>query len=188
LGGSAFGVVNAPSGFVYVQGSAVGNGFGLNSTAAGISQAVQGVVGSQTAITIVGGLSCGSRGLWPTTGNVFVRPTATSTCSFFTSALSAGPNIALFTSLSANIVPPVSSVRLGTVYNLGDNRGTCAVPSVSSVLQGVAVDNSIGIAALQPQTVWSVQTSAVDTNSLGGRLKETATVQSVGQLLTAFNI
>jgi hypothetical protein len=188
LGSSAWGVINAPSGFVYVQGSAVGNGFGLNSTAAGISQAVQGVVGSQNAITIVGGLSCGSRGLWPTTGNVFVRPIATSTCSFFTSALSAGPNIALFTSLSANIVPPVSSVRLGTVYNLGDFRGTCAMPSVSSVLQGIAVDNSIGIVALQPQTIWDYSVlSATDVNSLGGRLKDVATVQSVGQQLTALN-
>ena len=188
LGSTAFGVLNSSGSFAYIQGSAVGNGFGLNSTAAGISQAVQGVVGSQNAITIVGGLSCGSRGLWPTTGNVFVRPIATSTCSFFTSALSAGPNIALFTSLSANIVPPVSSVRLGTVYNLGDNRGTCAMPSVSSVLQGIAVDNSMGIVALQPQTIWDYSVlSATDVNSLGGRLKDVATVQSVGQQLTALN-
>ena len=187
-GSGAVGVQNAPSGFVYIQGSAVGNGFGLNSTAAGISTAFAGVAGSQNAITIVGGLSCGSRGLWPTTGNVFVRPVANSTCSFFTSALSAGPNIALFTSLSANIVPPVSSVRLGTVYNLGDNRGTCAMPSVSSVLQGVMVDSSMGIVALQPQTIWDYSVlSATDIDSLGGRLKDVATVQSVGQQLTALN-
>jgi hypothetical protein len=187
-GTGGVGANNAPGGFVYIQGSAVGNGFGLNSTAAGISTAFAGVAGSQNAITIVGGLSCGSRGLWPTTGNVFVRPIANSTCSFFTSALSAGPNIALFTSLSANIVPPVSSVRLGTVYNLGDNRGTCAMPSVSSVLQGVAVDNSMGIVALQPQTIWDYSVlSATDVNSLGGRLKNVATVQSVGQQLTALN-
>ena len=187
-GTGGVGAGNAPSGFIYIQGSAVGNGFGLNSTAAGISTALAGVAGSQNAITIVGGLSCGSRGLWPTTGNVFVRPVANSTCSFFTSALSAGPNIALFTSLSANIVPPVSSVRLGTVYNLGDFRGTCAMPSVSSVLQGVVVDSSMGIVALQPQTIWDYSVlSATDIDSLGGRLKDVATVQSVGQQLTALN-
>lgn len=186
VGSTAFGASNCPGGFVYVQGSAVGNGFGLNSTAAGISTAVQGVQGFQNAITIVGGLSCGSRGLWPTTGNVFVRPISNSTCSFRTSAFQ---DIALFTSLSANIVPPVSSVRSGTVFNLGDSRGTCAMPSVSSVLQGVAVDNSIGIAALQPQTIWDYSVlSATDVNSLGGRLKDVATVQSVGQQLTALNL
>jgi hypothetical protein len=185
LGSTAFGVLNGSGGFAYIQGSAVGNGFGLNSTAAGISQAVQGVSGPQNGITIVGGLSCGSRGLWPTLGNVFVRPIANSTCSFRTSAFQ---DISIFTSLSANIVPPVSSVRSGTVFNLGDFRGTCGMPSISSVLQGISADNSIGIVALQPQTIWDYSVlSATDVNSLGGRLKDVATVQSVGQQLTALN-
>jgi hypothetical protein len=176
------GAFNNATGFLYLKGIAVGNGWGLGS--AGINSA-PGIIGSQTGTTIVQGLCCGPRGQWPTGGNIFVLPQQNSTMTFETSAFQ---DVTLFTSLSANITPPVSSVRLGTRYNLNDYTGTCAIPSISSVLQGVAVDNSTGIAALQPQTVWSVQTSAIDTNSLGGRLKESATVQSFGQLLTAFNI
>jgi len=182
-GATAYGANNNATGFMYVQGTAIGNGWGLGSS--GIGGAAPGIFGSQTGTTIIQGLSCGARGQWPTAGNVFILPTNTSTTTMFTSASAAQ---VLFTSLSTNIVPPASSVRLGTKYNLNDYTGTCAIPSISSVLQGVAVDNSIGIVALQPQTVWSVQTSAIDTNSLGGRLKESATVQSFGQLLTAFNM
>jgi hypothetical protein len=185
-GSLSYGASNNTTGFMYVQGTAIGNGWGLGSS--GIGGAAPGIFGSQTGTTIVQGLCCGARGQWPTAGNVFVLPINTSTVTLYTSALSAGPSTVLFTSLSTNITPPASSVRLGTKYNLNDYTGTCAIPSVSSVLQGVAVDDSIGIAALQPQTVWSVQTSAIDTNSLGGRLKESVTVQSFGQLLTAFNM
>jgi hypothetical protein len=182
IGSAAYGAFNSATGFLQVRGNVVGNNFGLGS--AGINSS-PGIFGSQTGTTIVQSLCCGLRGQWPTAGIVFVSPTSISTATFFTSALSAQ---VLFTSLSTNITPPASSVRLGTRYNLNDYTGTCVIPSVSSVLQGVAVDNSIGIAALQPEAVWSVQTSAVDTNLLGGRLKESATVQSFGQLLTAFNV
>jgi hypothetical protein len=182
-GTTAYGAFNNSTGFMYVQGTAIGNGWGLGSS--GIGGAAPGIFGSQTGTTIVQSLCCGARGQWPTAGNVFILPQQNSTMTFETSAFQ---DVTLFTSFSANITPPVSSVRLGTKYNLNDYTGTCVIPSVSSVLQGVAVDNSIGIAALQPQTVWSVQTSAIDTNSLGGRLKESATVQSFGQLLTAFNM
>jgi hypothetical protein len=181
-GSGALGATNNATGYLEINGTVIGNAFGLGSV--GINSA-PGVFGSQTGTTIVRSLCCGARGQWPTAGVIRIQPQSTSTFIFETSAFQ---DVVLFTSLSTNIVPPVSSVRLGTRYNLNDYTGTCAVPSISSVLQGVAVDDSIGIAALQPQTVWSVQTSAVDTNLLGGRLKESATVQSFGQLLTAFNI
>lgn len=181
-GTTSYGVVNNAAGYVEVNGLAVGNDFGLGSS--GI-QSVPGIFGSQTGITIIRGLSCGPRGQWPTAGNVFIVPQSTSTATLFTSASAAQ---VLFTALSTNIVPPASSVRLGTRYNLNDYTGTCNVPSVSSVLQGVSVDNSIGVAALQPQTIWNYSVlSATDVNSLGGRLKEVATVQSIGQQLTALN-
>jgi hypothetical protein len=184
-GSTAYGAFNNATGFLQVQGTAIGNGFGLGSI--GINSS-PGIFGSQTGTTIVQDLRCGIRGQWPTAGVVRIQPINTSTVTLYTSALSAGPSIVLFTSLSANIVPPASSVRLGTRYNLNDYTGTCAIPSVSSVLQGIAVDNSIGIAALQPQTVWNYSVlSATDVNSLGGRLKDVATVQSVGQQLTALN-
>jgi len=182
-GSTAYGGVNNATGYMEVNGIAIGNGWGLGSS--GIGGAAPGIFGSQTGTTIIRGLSCGARGQWPTAGNVFIIPQNTSTATLFTSASAAQ---VLFTSLSTNIVPPASSVRLGTKYNLNDYTGTCIIPSVSSVLQGVAVDNSIGIAALQPQTIWNYSVlSATDVDSLGGRLKEVATVQSVGQQLTALN-
>ena len=182
-GAGSFGASNNGTCYMEVNGLAIGNGWGLGST--GIGGAAPGIFGSQTGTTIIRGLSCGPRGQWPTAGVVRIQPQSTSTATFETSAFQ---DITLITSLSDGVVPPVSSVRLGTVYNLGDYRGTCAIPSVSSVLQGVAVDNSIGIAALQPQTIWNYSVlSATDVDSLGGRLKEVATVQSVGQQLTALN-
>lgn len=175
-------IANSGTGYMEINGIAIGNAFGLGS--AGINTA-PGIFGSQTGTTIIRGLSCGPRGQWPTAGNVFIVPQNTSTAILETSAFQ---DVTLFTSLSTNIVPPASSVRLGTVYNLNQSTGTCRVPSISSVLQGVSVDDSAGIAALQPQTIWNYSIlSATDVDSLGGRLKEVATVQSVGQQLTALN-
>lgn len=183
IGSLSYGVAQNGTGYVEVNGLAIGNGWGLGSS--GIGGAAPGIIGSQTGTTIIRGLSCGARGQWPTAGNVFIIPQRNSTATLETSAFQ---DVTLITSLSDGVVPPVSSVRQGTVYNLGDYRGTCAIPSVSSVLQGVAVDNSVGIAALQPQTIWNYSVlSATDVDSLGGRLKEVATVQSVGQQLTALN-
>ena len=184
IGGSAsiaYGAFNASSGFLYAK-RAIANNFGLGSSGLG---SVPGIFGSQTGTTIVESIECGLRGQWPTAGNVFIIPQNTSTATLFTSASTAQ---VLFTSLSTNIVPPASSVKIGTKYNLNQSTGTCSMPSISSVLQGVSVDNSIGIAALQPQTIWKYSVlSATDVDSLGGRLKEVATVQSVGQQLTALN-
>jgi hypothetical protein len=186
IGSLSYGIAQNGTGYVEVNGLAIGNDWGLGSS--GIGGAAPGIFGSQTGTTIIRSLSCGARGQWPTAGNVFIVPQNTSTITLYTSALSAGPSSVLFTALSTNIVPPASSVRQGTVYNLGDYRGTCSIPSVSSVLQGVSVDNSVGIAALQPQTIWNYSVlSATDVDSLGGRLKEVATVQSVGQQLTALS-
>lgn len=182
-GSSSRGANNAATGYLSAT-MAIGNSWGLGSS--GIGGAAAGIFGSQTGTTIIASLSCGIRGQWPTEGNIFVIPQSTSTATLFTSASAAQ---VLFTSLSTNIVPPASSVRLGTVYNLNQSTGICAVPSISSVLQGVSVDNSIGIAALQPQTIWNYSVlSATDVNSLGGKLANVATVQSVGQQLTALNL
>jgi len=181
-GSGARGASNEGTGFMQVQGIAVGNDWGLGS--AGIGGAAPGIFGSQTGTTIVQSICCGSRGQWPTEGNVFILPANNSTATFETSAFQ---DVVLFTSLSANITPPASSVRFGTKYNLNDYTGTCIIPSISSVQEGVAVDNTFGIACVQPQQIWNVPMSAIDTNTLGGRLKESATIQSFGQLLTAFD-
>jgi len=89
---------------------------------------------------------------------------------------------------SGNIMPPVSSVRLGTSYSAGNLVGTCAMPSVEEVVFGVPVDNSIGIAALTPQSIWNTSTTTLTSLSttIGYRLNNAATVESVGQQVAAF--
>lgn len=180
---TAYGAANDAASYMEVRGFVIGNGFGIGSTGISSTPAIQ---GSPFSTTVVRNLSCGSRGQWPTTGVIKIQPLSNSTATFETSAFQ---DVTLFTSFSANIVPPLSSVRLGTRYNLNDYVGTCAMPSISSVLQNISVGNSVGIAALQPQTIWGYSTlSATNVNSLGGRLKDIATIQTVGQQLTALKL
>jgi hypothetical protein len=81
--------------------------------------------------------------------------------------------------------PSSSNVRQGTVF--GDTAqftGTVAIPSTGSVLKGVPVDNTTGSASFTTQNVWSTPTSSLTaSNSLGARLRNTATVASDGILI-----
>lgn len=87
-----------------------------------------------------------------------------------------------------NIMPSVSGVRLGTIYSAGNLTGTCNVPSIENVEFGVPVDNSYGIAALTPQSIWNTTTTQLTSlsTSIGYRLNNAATVESVGQQVAAF--
>jgi hypothetical protein len=81
--------------------------------------------------------------------------------------------------------PSTSNVRQGTVF--GDTSqftGTVAIPSTGSVLKGVPVDNVTGSASFTTQNVWNTPTSSLTaSNSLGTRLRNTATVASDGILI-----
>jgi hypothetical protein len=81
--------------------------------------------------------------------------------------------------------PSISNVRQGTIF--GDTNqftGTVAIPSTGSVLKGVPVDNTTGSASFTTQNVWSTPTSSLTaSNSLGARLRNTATVASDGILI-----
>lgn len=86
---------------------------------------------------------------------------------------------------ASGLMPAASNVRSGTVYNGGNSVGTCAVPAASSVAFGVPVDATTGTAALTPAAVWDYLTSSATTaGSMGERLKNAATVASVGQALS----
>jgi hypothetical protein len=64
-----------------------------------------------------------------------------------------------------------------------------AVPAPEQVEFGVSVDNTVGVAALTPQTVWGYsRLSATDVGSMGDRLRNTATAQSVGSQIASFNL
>lgn len=80
--------------------------------------------------------------------------------------------------------PNISDVRYGTVYASGSMTGTMYVPTPSQVLNGVLVDNTVGTAALTPADVWNHALTAISaSNSIGQRLKNSATVDSTGAQL-----
>lgn len=60
-----------------------------------------------------------------------------------------------------NNMPVPANVRYGTVYANNTYTGTCRVPAASSVAAGVAVDNTVGTAALTPSSIASAVASAV---------------------------
>ena len=88
----------------------------------------------------------------------------------------------------SNIMPPASSVRLGTVYSGGNLVGACNVPTVEAVEFGVPVDDAVGIAALRSANIWNTSSTELTSLSttIGYKLNNTATSETVGQLVAAF--
>ena len=184
-GATAHGIRNISTGMIYVT-RAVGNQFGLGSV--GLAGTAAGVANSQNGRAYVEQVEFGSRGATPISGPVYILPSNRNTLVGYTTAL--GTPVTFYNSLSVNgLLPPVSSVQAGVVYNVGNSVGTMAVPSASAVQFGIAVDNTIGTAALQPQDVWGyARLSATQVNSMGDRLRNTATTQSIGYQIASFNL
>jgi len=212
IGGSgtnAYGAFNSGAGFIYVNGTATGglgsNAFGIFNNSTGLLSCTK-VVGNSFGLGSVGVNSTpgasntqngrmyveqvefGPRGQTPISGPVYILPSNRNTLTGYTTAL--GQTVTFYNSLSVSgLLPPASSVRLGTVYNVGNTTGTMAVPSPSSVDFGVAVDNTFGTAALTPQTIWNYsRLSATQVGSMGDRLRNAATTQSVGSQIASFNL
>jgi hypothetical protein len=85
--------------------------------------------------------------------------------------------------------PIPANVRQGTVYSLGSQTGTMIVPSPSNVANNVPVDNTVGTAVLDPNAIWAVPLTSINTlNSIGRRVKNAATVETTGaQIQTTLN-
>lgn len=105
---------------------------------------------------------------------------------------------------STSYVPHVSSVALGTAYAAVSSlsgvatdipvqlSGTMVVPSEASVSYGTLVGQTRGTAIHTPEQLQQVWNTNINTltaeNSLGARLKNTATVQEVGQQIQNLNL
>jgi hypothetical protein len=96
-----------------------------------------------------------------------------------------GEQRTLYTADYPGNFPSSTDVRQGTVFgNTAQFTGTVAIPSTGSVLKGVPVDNVTGSASFTTQNVWNTPTSSLTaSNSLGTRLRNTATVASDGILI-----
>ena len=105
---------------------------------------------------------------------------------------------------STSYVPHISSVALGTAYAAVSSlsgvavnipvqlSGTMVVPSEASVTLGTLVGQTTGTAVNTSallQQVWNTNINTLTAaNSLGARLKSTATVQEVGQQIQNLNL
>jgi hypothetical protein len=69
--------------------------------------------------------------------------------------------------------PAANNVRNGVVYALGSLTGTLKVPNPANVALGIETDNTVGTAALTPESVWNHLLSAIDTNGSIGNLIKT---------------
>ena len=91
-------------------------------------------------------------------------------------------------SLSAFSMPPVSAVRAGLQYANNTLTGTCQMPAASAVNFGALVDNTTGTAAITSNTLFDVSVASLTaSDSLGARLRNSATVESVGRIIASFS-
>jgi hypothetical protein len=184
-GAASYGVNNLSTTAIVRVKRAVGNNWGLGYTNAIAPN--PGVFGSQTGSTFVEELECGPRGQWPTAGNIYFTPNPKAISQFETDTFQ---NYSLVQSISADsLLPPVSSVRQGTVYDLGTDTGTCIIPFASSVALNIPVDNTTGTATLVSTNVWNISSQEItDNQSIGGRLRNTLTANAAERLVNSFNL
>jgi hypothetical protein len=93
----------------------------------------------------------------------------------------------LYTSGAVAGYPSASNVRSGTVYGDANQfTGTVAIPAASNVIRGALVDATTGSASFTTQNVWAYATASMTaSNSIGNRLRNTATVASDAALITS---
>ena len=89
--------------------------------------------------------------------------------------------------------PVIADVRNGTTYGAAlELTGTLKVPPVGSVALGVPTDNTTGSAILTASdlqnAIWgTIASDLITSGSIGERLKNTATVQTVGDIVAALS-
>ena len=94
----------------------------------------------------------------------------------------------LYTSNQLPGVPQQSDVRKGIQYNYG-LTGSLEMPDPITVKTGILVDNTTGSAILEAQDMFGVLTQNIDvTGSIGERLKNVSTIQTVAATLSSFKV
>jgi hypothetical protein len=104
--------------------------------------------------------------------------------------ISTGGNRTLYAAGVALGNPATSNVRFGTTYGASSElTGTMRVPSAINVLQGVAVDNTVGTLLMTPAQCWNyLISSGFVANSIGDRLQNASTVATTGGQIASYNI
>jgi len=198
-GTSNAGIINSSAGTIIVTGNVTG---GTGSAAYGINNSSTGtaiVVGNVTATSATNAfVSSNASAINKISGNIINHSNGTAAIYAAKYVVDPAPkngfiqysNVNQFTtdSLSAFSMPPVSAVRLGTTFANGTLSGTCAIPNANSVELSVPVDNTVGTAFVNNQTIFKTNiTSLTGDGTIGQRLKNSATVQSVGNVIASFS-
>jgi len=196
--GGGIGASNSSSGTVSISGSSIGgaSGVGSSNSSTGtliVKRAVGGPGATATvgvnsslanSLTYVQEIEYGDLGQSPTAGPIILTDVSTNVALFYRVGLS--KKTLIDSSSISNYVPVASDVRAGVVYNNGNLTGTCQIPSASSVAYGVPVDNTTGTAVLNPNSIYDYLTSnTFASGSIGERIKNAATVSTMGQQITS---
>ena len=96
------------------------------------------------------------------------------------------PNRFILYSPNTIVDAPINAdVRQGTVYALGTQTGTLAVPSPSDVRKNTPTDNTVGTADLTAQDFLDLLSTSPD--PIAERLRNVATVQTTGDQITSLS-
>jgi hypothetical protein len=183
-GATASALSNTSTGSVTVLGNVTGDsrgGAGITSTNAAANVRISGnLIGAPNGIPAV---YAASYTVNPVPYQTYIR--------YANNGTGVGSDAYLYhyttDSLSAFSMPPVSAVRAGLQYADNTLTGTCEIPAVSAVTFGALVDNTSGTAVLTNNTLFDVSVASLTaTDSLGARLKNSATVESVGRIIASF--
>lgn len=93
-------------------------------------------------------------------------------------------NIITLTDPSQTNPPAESNVRLGTSYSGGAFTGTLIIPNPEDVRKGVAVDDTVGTGIITGTDFFNL--IATSTDPVAERLRNVATVQTVGDQFNSF--
>ena len=198
-GANTKGLDNTSAGTIIVTGNVTGGtgsaAYGINNSSTGTAIIVGNVVATSATNAFV---SSNANAINKISGNIINN--SNGTAAIYAASYRVDPvptnsviqysNTNMFTtdSLSAFSMPPVSAVRSGVSFANSTLTGTCKVPSANSVNIGVPVDNTVGTAFLNPATLFDASVASLTaSNSLGSRLKNSATVQSVGNVIASFS-
>jgi hypothetical protein len=181
-GFNAQGVANISTGTIIAK-RAKGNDYGAGSV--GIQQAYALTSEAQGSVTYLEEIEMGSRGAFPLFNHVLFINKNTNSATFYTSGLLSVKT--LVDPNASGLMPSGTNVRSGIVYSAGNLSGTMIVPNQNSVAYGVPVDSGVGTAILRPQDVWDyMRINITGSGTIGERLKNSATISSVGDQIAAF--
>lgn len=139
---------------------------------------------STCVVTIVGTLVSASNGVQPVLGVLTRLGSGTTRYEF---RKPNGDAVSFYTGDSIGDLPAAANVRYPLSYGYGSRVGMMKVPVPSAVGINVPVDNTIGTAQyLTAQQVWDfLAANATTVGSMGERMKNAATPQSVGDQVAA---